>query len=130
MKHLKEQVAKLIRTVEQDREVLSVFLYGSAARDDNYKESDVDICLLMKPGSYTPLQLSQKKLEYLKMFDMDIQIFQQLPLYIRARIIKEGRNLFCADEDLLYQIFFSTIREYGDFEHIYRDYLKEVASVR
>lgn len=125
-----EHLDKLIKTVQQDSQVLAIFLFGSRARDDNYKKSDIDICLLMKPNSYTTMELSQKKLEYLKLFDMDIQIFQQLPLYIRVRIIKEGKNLFCANEDQLYQIVFRTIREFGDFEHIYRDYLKEVGGVR
>ena len=125
-----EYLDKLIKTVQQDSQVLAIFLFGSKARDDSYKESDMDICLLMKPASYTPLELSQKKLEYLKLFDMDIQVFQQLPLYIRMRIIKDGKNLFCANEEQLYQIVFRTIREFGDFEHIYRDYLKEVGCVR
>jgi len=84
----------------------------------------------MKSGCYNPAELSQKKLEYLKLFDMDIQVFQQLPLYNRTRIIKEGKILFCANEDELYEIVFSTIREFGDFEHIYRHYLREVANVR
>jgi len=60
---------------------------------------------------------------------MDIQVFQQLPFYIRTRIIKEGKILFCANEDELCKIVFSTIREFGDFEHIYSHYLKEVANV-
>lgn len=125
-----EHLDRLRKTVQQDNQVLAVFLFGSRARDDSYKESDIDICLLMKPKAYTPIELSQKKLEYLKLFDVDIQIFQQLPLYIRVRVIKEGKNLFCTDEEQLYQLAFRTIREFSDFEHIYYDYLKEVGCVR
>ena len=71
-------------------------------------------------------------LEFLKKSKngFDIQIFQQLPLYIRIRIIKEGKVLFCRNEDMLYEAAFRTIREFSDFQHIYRDYLKEVVSVR
>lgn len=123
----RKQLDKLIETVQQDSEILAVFLFGSVARSSNYKESDLDICLLLKADFYTPKELLKKRLEYLRSFDMDIQIFQQLPLYIRMRIVKEGKILFCADEDKLYQIVFCTIREFGDFEHIYRYYLKEVA---
>jgi hypothetical protein len=32
------------------------------------------------------------------------------------------------DEDSLYELAFTVIREYSDFEHVYRDYLKEVAN--
>lgn len=109
---------------------MAIFLFGSAARNEACKESDVDICLVMEKRCYTPEELYQKRLSYLKLFDMDVQIFQQLPLYIRIRIIKEGKVLFCRDEDRLYEVVFRAIREFSDFEHIYRDYLKEVASVR
>lgn len=130
MKHLKEKLDKLIKTAQQDSEILAVFLFGSSARRQNHKESDIDICLFMKPDDYTSFELSQKKLQYLKLFNMDVQIFQQMPLYIKVRIIKEGEILFCADEEELYEFVFRVIAEFGDFEHIYRDYLKEVAGVR
>jgi hypothetical protein len=121
------RVDKLLTLAKQDSRILAVFLFGSAVRNEAYKESDVDICLVMEKGNYTPEELFKKRLSYLKLFDMDIQIFQRLPLYIRIRIIKEGRVLFCRNEDMLYEIAFRTVTEFADFEHIYRDYLKEVA---
>ena len=124
-----KNIVKLIKTAKQDNKILAVFLFGSAARKDGHKQSDVDICLIMRQSSYSPVELSQKKLEYLEAFNMDVQIFQQLPLYIRMRVIREGKNLFCADEDALYQLVFNTISAFEDFKYIYQDYLKEVESV-
>ena len=129
MKDLKVQLDNLVKTVQQDNEILALFLFGSMARGDNHKASDADICLVLSPRRYLPLELSEKKLEYLKLFDMDVQIFQQLPIYIRMRIIKEAKLLFCAAEEELYQIVFNTITEFEDYAHIYRDYLKEIANV-
>lgn len=129
MKDLKARLDKLIEVARKDSEVLAVFLFGSIARGDNYKTSDIDICLILQDRRYTPLELSKKRLGYLKSFDMDVQIFQQLPLYIRIRLIKEGKKLFRADEDKLYEIVFSTIAEFEDYRHIYRAYLEEVANV-
>ncbi|MCX5704355.1 MAG: nucleotidyltransferase domain-containing protein [Candidatus Omnitrophica bacterium] len=119
-----------IKTVQQDADILAIFLFGSTARNKNHKQSDIDICLMMRQGSYLPLEFSRKKLEYTKLFDLDVQIFQQLPLYIKIRVIREGKNLFCANDDELYQIVFRTITEFEDFKQIYRDYLKEVGNVR
>lgn len=130
MRNLNKELGKLKEELKQDNNILAVFLFGSVSRADNHRGSDVDICLVMKQGFYTPLELSQKKLEYLNLFNADIQIFQQLPLYIRVRVIKEGKCLFCKNEDELYQIVFSAIREFEDFKHVYRDYLKEVADAR
>ena len=121
------QVSTITEQVKNDPDILALFLYGSTARAEQNRQSDVDICLVLMPGSYTPLSLSHKKLSYLKSFDLDIQVFQQLPLYIKSTILKEGRLLHCKDEDALYDLSFQVIREFSDFEHIYRDYLKEVS---
>ena len=124
------KLSKFIKTVRQDADILAIFLFGSTARDENHKQSDIDICLMMKQGSYLPLEFSRKKLEYIKLFNLDVQIFQQLPLYIRIRVIREGKKLFCANDDELYTLVFKTITEFEDFKYIYQDYLKEVENVR
>lgn len=121
---------KLINTVRGDADILAVFLFGSLARGRSHKNSDVDICLVMKEGFFLPIELSQKKFKYLKSFDVDVQIFQQLPLYIRKRIIQDGKKLFCSDDDSLYQLVFRTISEFENFRGVYYSYLREVESVR
>ena len=121
---------KIIEEVKTDEEVLALFLFGSTARNENVEKSDIDICLVLTPRSYTPRELSQKKLSYLKRFNLDIQVFQQLPIYIKTRVLKEGKVLHCKDEDSLYDIAFTVIQEFADFEPIYRDYLKEVGDAR
>ncbi len=124
-------IDSLIEYSKYDADILAVMLFGSLARDENSKDSDIDICLVLKPTNYTALILSQKKLQYLKEFsDIDVQIYQQVPLYIRKRILKEGKILYCADEDTLYNVAFKTIQEFEDYKHIYTDYLKEVGSDR
>lgn len=120
----------IIEKAGNDTEVLAVFLFGSVAQGKEQKNSDIDICIVMNRGRYTAFELSQKKMEYLKSFNVDIQIFQQLPLYIRKRIIQEAKMLFCRDEDELYLVVFRAIAEFDDFKHIYYDYLGEVESVR
>lgn len=124
---VKKHLNRIKKYVKEDKQILALFLFGSTARRNNYLGSDVDICLVLVPGPYTSKQLSEKKMEYLKLFNLDIQIFQQLPIYIKRRVVKEGKVLFCRDEDKLYDNVFFVIREFADFEHIYYDYLKEVA---
>ncbi len=124
------KIEKLINFAKLDKEIVSVILFGSNVRKENCRLSDVDICLVLKSRDYSAKYLSYKKLKYLKEFNLDIQIFQQLPIYIRKRIIKEGKILFLRDEDEMYKIVFKTIEEFNDFEHIYREYLKEIADVR
>ena len=121
-------VSEVIKRARKDGQVLALILFGSQARGEDTAVSDLDLCLVLSPAPYTPLELSEKKLEYLAKFSPDIHIFQQLPLYMKQRVLRDGNVLFCRDEDSLYELAFAVIREYSDFEHVYRDYLKEVAN--
>jgi predicted nucleotidyltransferase len=120
---------RLLAMVRQDMEVLAVIIFGSAVRQEKTPLSDVDLCLVMMPlpKPFSPTGLSYKRLEYMKDNSFDVRIFQQLPLYIRVRVLREGRILFVRDENQLYELAFRTAQAFEDFKHIYYGYLKEVA---
>jgi predicted nucleotidyltransferase len=123
------ELDRLLGMVKQDGEVLAVIIFGSAARDEQAPFSDVDICLVMMPPPKPSglAGLSYKRLEYMKDNSFDVRIFQQLPLYIRVRVLREGRILFVRDENQLYELAFRTAQAFEDFKHIYYGYLEEVA---
>ena len=126
------ELDRLLAMVKQDEEVLAVIIFGSAVRQEKTPLSDVDICLVMtsQPKSFKLTSLSHKRLEYMKGDSLDVRIFQQLPLYIRVRVLREGRILFVRDENQLYELAFRTAQAFEDFKHIYYGYLKEVALAR
>jgi predicted nucleotidyltransferase len=121
------RIERLLRQAERDPSVLAVIVFGSAARGDFTAESDIDVCLVLPPGSDDRLSLSQKRLAYLENVDLDVCVFQQLPLYIRVRVLKEGKVLLSRDDDLLYELAFRTARAFEDFKPRYHAYLAEVA---
>lgn len=123
-----KMLQKLLTRVRQDEEVLAIFLFGSVVREEQTHFSDVDLCLVLapKPLPVEPAVLSRKRLDYLKDFSFDIQIFQQLPIYVRRRVLKEGRLLFVRDEARLYQLAFRTAQAFEDFRPIYLSYLEEI----
>ena len=127
MTNVDKQLERLLSQAQKDSEILAVLLFGSTARDEGTAASDVDVCLLLQPRKYDSLTLSQKNLAYLQGNDLDVHIFQQLPLYIRQRVLKEGKVLFARDLDTLYALAFRTAQEFEDFKPIYRAYLAEVA---
>ena len=85
---------------------------------------------LLGAGRYTPLETSRIKIEYLAEADLDIQVFQQLPLYVRHRVLKEGQVVFSRDDDALYELAYRTARAFERFKPIYHTYLDEVAGAR
>lgn len=121
------KLERCLRQAREDQDILAVILFGSVARGEQTPTSDVDVCLVLQSGEYGPLTLSRKKLAYLKEGNLDIHIFQQLPVYIRTRVLKEGKVLFERDTDALYALAFRTAQAFEDFKPIYSAYLAEVA---
>ena len=117
----------LIAQADHDRDVLAVILFGSQARGDAGPASDADVCIVLEAGAPSGIDASRKRLEYLAGRDLDVTVFQQLPLYIRSRVLKEGRVLFVRDEDQLYDLAFRTARAFEDFRPYYQAYLDAVA---
>ena len=103
------KIDRLLERARRDDRILAVVLFGSRASQEQLEASDADICLVLVPDKYEAIELSQKKLEYLTRSDLDIHVYQQLPLYIRVRVLKEGKVLYCRDENQLYAVAFKTI---------------------
>jgi len=122
----KKELDALLEQVRRDGDVLAVILFGSAARGELCESSDIDVCLVLCQRRWEVEELARKRFEYLH-FDLDIKLFQQLPLYVRSRVLKEGIVLLVKDEDRLYEIAIRTAKEFEDFKHIYRDYLEAIA---
>lgn len=127
--HMSKEIPKLVEKVIRDQDALAALTFGSYARNEKY--TDIDICIMLKPKKLERLSLSKKRLEYLSAFpSIDIHIYQQLPLYIRTRILREGRILHCKNEDVMYDLAVTTVREHEYFKPIYNSYLKGVLYAR
>jgi predicted nucleotidyltransferase len=109
-----------------DPAVLAVILFGSHARGEAEASSDVDVCLVLEPEVPSDLSASRKRLDYLTEADLDLAIFQQLPLPVRSRVLREGQVLFVRDTDRLYELAVQTARAFEGFRHHYRRYLDAV----
>jgi len=120
-------VAQLVARAQRDPDLLAVVLFGSRARGDASASSDVDVCLVLAPDRADEPDRTAKRLDYLGRFDLDVSVFQQLPLAIRSRVLKEGRILFVRDEDALYDVAIRTVRAWDRFRPIHRMYLDHVA---
>ena len=108
-------IDKIIEPFKKDRDVISIYLFGSYARGREKPFSDIDICVIAAKGADRDeiLSHSSKKI--------DISIFHDLPLTMRLRVIKEGQLLFLRDELKMHRIIVATIKSYLDFKpHILR----------
>lgn len=111
----------LLDQARADTDVLAVVLFGSVARGDPGPSSDLDVCLVLRPN-VQGVAPSEKRVVYMGEVDADVQVYQQLPLYVRRRVLREGRVVLCKDEDALYDLAYRTVQAYEDFKYVYRTY--------
>lgn len=116
---------RLLKAAKKDSEVLAVILFGSAARGEPAR--DTDVCVVLDPEKLKDASIAKKGLEYIFKFDLDIHIYQELPLYIQIRILKEGKIALMKDEDKLYEIAIKTSQLFDEFQPRYMQYLEGVA---
>lgn len=118
---------ELMAAVRSDPRVLAVLLYGSRARGTWTEESDVDVCLVAAPGFDEAGGDAALRVDYLPFPELDLRFFHTLPLYVRQRVLEDGKVLFVRDEPALYDVASRTVFEFEDFEPHYRAYLETVA---
>jgi predicted nucleotidyltransferase len=128
MNSLDEKLNKAIARIDSlddFEKVEFVIQYGSSVNGMMTKDSDIDLAIYYDGKDDS--ELSQYRFKLLSnLFDdiYDIQIFQQLPLYIRTEVLK-GNAIYCKDRIFLYDVARQTIEEFDAFKHRYYDYIGE-----
>ncbi len=121
-----EKAIEKIKNVERFEKVKFVVLYGSAAEGQMTRDSDIDLCIYYD-GDYD--ESSGFRFKVLsELFDdiFDVQIFQQLPIYVRVEVLK-GKVIYCKDKRFLYEAARETIKDFEAFKHRFYDYIGEKA---
>lgn len=119
-----EEVIEKIKNLKGFEKVKFIILYGSAVEGQVKEGSDIDICIYYD-GSLE--EASEFRLKVLsELFDdlYDVQIFQQLPLYVRVEVLK-GKVVYCKDRNFLYKVAMKTIKDFEEFKYRFYDYIGE-----
>lgn len=118
-----EGIKRIVSRAEGDGDVLGVVVFGSFVDSESF--NDVDIALVVPEEE----KRFDKLLEYQPYDDFfDISIFQDLPVYVRIEVVRNGEIRYFHDFDRLYDIFFRTVQDFERFEPFYRDYLEGVVN--
>jgi len=98
-----------------------IILYGSQASGKANKMSDYDFAVFYEGGKKERfnfrIRASGNKL-------LDVQIFQDLPLYVKKEVLK-GKVVYAKDDDLSFvgDVAYETIKAFEDFKKYYYDYI-------
>lgn len=121
---------QLIETVREalapHPEVQAAYLYGSTARGTATPLSDVDVAVLPQPALSERARGSlQRRLlaslgAALPGLSVDVRLFEDLPLAVRGRVLRDGRRIVDRDPVRRVRLEVRTLMEYHDFLHFER----------
>jgi predicted nucleotidyltransferase len=124
------EMAELVGRIQKKHNVLAIYLFGSVARGQHTRRSDIDICIIPETED-SGLELVTDIGATLQS-NVDVVNFYRLPIQIRYRVFKEGKSLYEKDKKKVSLILFRTMRDYLDMkpglERIYKAIINGVRS--
>jgi hypothetical protein len=99
------------------KNVLAVLLFGSGAKREESKKSDIDICIVAPNCSRLDLLREIYRNLDVHGKNYDVRIFEDLPLYIKIQIIEDNEIIFTKDVYELYEYFYFFRKLWEDQAH-------------
>jgi len=111
---IKKAVNK-IKRIDTENRVEFIVLYGSSVKEKYGELSDIDLAIYYHGNEEERFRFRIRVLGRLSN-RFDIQMFQNLPLYIRKDIVSSGKPLYYKDYEMIFDEYLRTIKGYEDFE--------------
>lgn len=114
--------------------VVSAYLFGSRARGEGHRESDVDVGVLLDRDTYRTrsargdlrVRLSAELVAAAGANDVDLVVLNDAPPGLAARVVVDGERLFVADPEADHRFVRDTLLRWGDL----RPFLRRTAAVK
>lgn len=128
---LDSELDELVRELSM-YSIHSIILFGSSARGESSSDSDMDICVISERGTEVSLE---NKIDMEKEIGekVDLSFFDDLPLNVRMRVLREGEILFTKDLPYVYELIKITdfeLSKYQKFRSDYHDGVSEAVERR
>jgi len=120
-----EDLNEIAKEISEIKNVGAVYLFGSHATGKSHVLSDIDICVIGNLNEDEKHEARQASSD-----NLDISFFEDLPIWIRMRIFKEGKPLVMKDENYVNVLKIKTLKSYLDFKPIINRYCEEVLGCR
>lgn len=113
-------IENIVGEVKKIKGVLAVYVFGSYVKDKMSDLSDVDICIVGEVALKNKTNILLGK--FPEMFD--VSFFDELPIWIKMRVFRDGKCIFVKDKNALNLIKLLTLKEYLDFKPFIDDVIK------
>ncbi len=117
MMNIKEDIYSIVNQIKKlgGKKIKFIVLYGSAVEGTQTPLSDIDIAIYYEGSKEERFKFRMHILGDVN-DKFDIQIFQDLPLYIKKEIISHGEILYQKNYSEIFDIFLQTMKSFGDFK--------------
>ncbi len=129
-----KDINRIIRYFKNQKEVSTLYVFGSLVNGGKTRESDIDIAVLIdesKLGRTTFKSLEEKYYKASPGFSMrpvDIVIMNTASPFLKHQVLKTGRILFDRNQTLRIRFTTKAIIEYLDFKPAQDVFLKAVVN--
>lgn len=111
----------------QDYSIQLVYVFGSYAKGNNNKNSDLDIAMLMEEVDFNDkLSLIGDLTDIFKRNDIDLVILNSANSVLKHQIIKYGKLIYMKSEDIKVKFEVKVLKEYMDMEPFRRTQMKYI----
>ncbi len=124
-------IPELKKIFSQDERIVSAYLFGSYAKGDFHKRSDIDLAIMLDSKENEEfsldnyLDLEIKITLAIKIENFDLVIINQAPLVLQFRIISEGRLIYIFDDNIRSDLEARIMLSYYDFQPRLKEFNKE-----
>lgn len=125
--NIKERLPKLVEEFKRDKNIAALYLFGSYAKDKIKPLSDIDIAVLLKKNvpsrKYWDLKIGliSKITPILSTDEVDFVVLNEAPYELAYNILKEGKILFCRDENACGEFREKTVSDYLDTQSLRKE---------
>ena len=124
MAYVKKDVHLVIDKIKKigGEKIKFIILFGSFAEGKQTPLSDIDLAVYYDGSKEERFKF---RIEILGNVNnkFDIQIFQDLPLYVRKEVLK-GKILYDGESRFLYEVERRTYQDFDDFKNRFYDYIR------
>lgn len=116
-----------IRELGGDR-IAFIALYGSVTKNRDTPLSDIDLAVFYEGNKEERFKFRMSVLGRTG-DEFDVQIYQDLPLYIQKEVISYGKLLYYKEYDVVFDIYINVIKNFDDFKRHLNLYLSYLGGV-
>lgn len=117
---LRDELRAAAAPLVDDVGVLGVLLWGSTVTGEATPRSDVDVCVVAGPDRTVDevLRVAWRTLHVTDDgVDLDVKVFEELPMFLKAAVLEDHEVLLCPDEPALYEHLFHYRKLWEDQAH-------------